>query len=172
MILHVTFVLHKNPVLNTHYGAIQDELRKMGVHSPTIQDISRAVIKIRRSKLPDPAELGNAGSFFKNPVVDQKTFLFLSERYPEMPAYPHEEQSVKLAAGWLIEQCGWKGYRKGDAGVHKNQALVLVNYGKATGSEIFSLSEQILQSVHAKFGIQLEREVNVFLSMVLQRDGG
>lgn len=162
IILNVTFILNKNPVLNTHYGAIREELKKMGVQSPTIQDVSQAVIKIRRSKLPDPAEIGNAGSFFKNPVVDQAKFLSLSEKYPEMPAYPHEDQSVKLAAGWLIEQCGWKGYRKGDAGVHEKQALVLVNHGKATGREIFELSEKILKSVHNKFGIFLVREVNVF----------
>jgi UDP-N-acetylmuramate dehydrogenase len=162
IILNVTFVLHKNPVLSTHYGAIREEMKKMGVQTPTIQDVSRAVIKIRQSKLPDPAVIGNAGSFFKNPVVDQTKFVSLSEKYPEMPAYPHEDQSVKLAAGWLIEQCGWRGYRKADAGVHNNQALVLVNYGKATGKEIFELSEKIVVSVHKKFGITLEREVNVF----------
>lgn len=162
IILNVTFILRKNPVLNTHYGAIREELKLMGVKSPTIQDVSKAVIKIRRSKLPDPAVIGNAGSFFKNPVVDQAKFLSLSEKYPEMPAYPHEDQSVKLAAGWLIEQCGWKGYRRGDAGVHINQALVLVNYGKATGKEIYELSEKILTSVYKKFGIPLEREVNIF----------
>ncbi len=133
IILNVTFLLSKNPVLKTSYGAIREELKKMGIHSPTIQDVSQAVIKIRRSKLPDPADIGNAGSFFKNPVVDQAVFLSLSEKYPDMPAYPHEDKSVKLAAGWLIEQCGWKGYRMGDAGVHVNQALVLVNYGKASG---------------------------------------
>jgi UDP-N-acetylmuramate dehydrogenase len=162
IILNVTLILYKNPVLNTHYGAIREELKKMGIVSPSIRDVSQAVIKIRRSKLPDPAEIGNAGSFFKNPVVDQAKFLSLSDRYPEIPAYPHEDQSVKLAAGWLIEQCGWKGYRKGDAGVHNNQALVLVNYGKATGKEIFDLSEKIQKSIHKKFGIELEREVNVF----------
>jgi UDP-N-acetylmuramate dehydrogenase len=162
IILNVTFVLHKNPVLNTHYGAIRDELKKMGVRAPTIRDVSRAVIAIRRSKLPDPALLGNAGSFFKNPVVDQKTFLFLSEKYRDMPAYPHEDQSVKLAAGWLIEQCGWKGFRKGDAGVHNNQALVLVNYGKATGQQLYALSQEILDSVLQKFGIRLDLEVNVY----------
>jgi UDP-N-acetylmuramate dehydrogenase len=162
VILNVTFILHKNPVLNTHYGAIREELKKMGIISPTIGDVSKAVIKIRRSKLPDPADIGNAGSFFKNPIIDQKTFLFLSEKYPDMPAYPHEDQSVKLAAGWLIEKCGWKGYRDGDAGVHKNQALVLVNYGKASGQQIFDLSEKISESVMLKFGIMLEREVNVF----------
>jgi UDP-N-acetylmuramate dehydrogenase len=162
IILNVTFILNKNPVLNTSYGAIREELKKTGVHSPTIQDVSQIVIKIRRSKLPDPLEIGNAGSFFKNPVVDQAHFISLSAKYADMPAYPHEDKSVKLAAGWLIEQCGWKGYRRGDAGVHQNQALVLVNYGKATGKEIFELSEKIQKSVHKKFGIMLEREVNVF----------
>ena len=162
IILNVTFLLNKKPVLNTHYGAIREELKKMGVHAPTIRDVSEAVIHIRRSKLPDPAVIGNAGSFFKNPVVEQEVFLSLSAKFPDMPAYPHEDQSVKLAAGWLIEQCGWKGYRKGDAGVHKDQALVLVNYGKATGREIFDLSEKIAASVQKKFGVKLEREVNVF----------
>ena len=162
IILNVTFLLKRDPVLNTHYGAIRDELKKMGVSHPTIQDVSAAVIKIRRSKLPDPAEIGNAGSFFKNPIVDQVKFLSLSEKYADIPAYPHEDQSVKLAVGWLIEQCGWKGYRKGDTGVHKDQALVLVNYGKATGREIFELSEKIQASVQKKFGVSLQREVNVF----------
>ena len=162
IILNVTFILHKVPVLNTHYGAIRDELKKMGVHSPTIRDVSEAVIKIRRSKLPDPAEIGNAGSFFKNPVVDQAKFLALSANFPDLPAYPHEDKSVKLAAGWLIEQCGWRGYRKGDAGVHKDQALVLVNYAKATGKEIFELSEKIAASVSKKFGVNLEKEVNIY----------
>jgi UDP-N-acetylmuramate dehydrogenase len=162
IILNVTFILKKMPVLKTSYGAIREELKIMGVQSPTIKDISEAVIRIRRSKLPDPSEIGNAGSFFKNPVVDQKQFLALSVKYPDLPAYPHEDQSVKLAAGWLIEQCGWKGYRKGDAGVHDKQALVLVNYGKATGREIIELSEKIMASVLKKFGVHLEREVNVF----------
>jgi UDP-N-acetylmuramate dehydrogenase len=162
IILNVTFVLRKTPVLHTSYGAIREELKKMGIQSPTIQDISKAVIAIRRSKLPDPAVIGNAGSFFKNPVVDQAKFLSLSAKYPDMPAYPHGDQSVKLAAGWLIEQCGWKGYRKGDAGVHKDQALVLVNYGKASGGDILELAEKILTSVKKKFDVTLETEVNIF----------
>ena len=161
VILNVTFILRKTPVLHTSYGAIREELKRMGVGSPTIQDVSQAVIRIRRSKLPDPSEIGNAGSFFKNPVVDQEKFIALSQTYAEMPAYPHEDKSVKLAAGWLIEQCGWKGYRKGDAGVHKDQALVLVNYGKASGKEILELSEKIESSVFRKFAIVLEREVNI-----------
>ena len=162
IILNVTFILRKTPILHTSYGAIRDELKKMGIQSPAIQDVSKAVITIRRSKLPDPAEIGNAGSFFKNPVVDQAKFQSLSSKYTDMPAYPHEDQSVKLAAGWLIEQCGWKGYRKGDAGVHKDQALVLVNYGKATGREILELSLKIQSSVLKKFGVQLEEEVNIY----------
>jgi UDP-N-acetylmuramate dehydrogenase len=162
IILNVTFRLNKTPLLKTSYGAIREELRKMNVKSATILDISKAVIAIRRSKLPDPKDIGNAGSFFKNPVVDQAQFLTLSKKYTDLPAYPHEDLSVKLAAGWLIEQCGWKGYRTGDAGVHANQALVLVNYGNATGKEIFDLSERIQKSVHKKFDIQLEHEVNVF----------
>jgi UDP-N-acetylmuramate dehydrogenase len=161
IILNVTFRLNKTPVLKTSYGAIREELKKMNVKSPTIRDISNAVIAIRRSKLPDPKDIGNAGSFFKNPIVDQEQFLSLSKKYTDLPAYPHEDQLVKLAAGWLIEQSGWKGYRKGDAGVHENQALVLVNYGKASGSEILELSEKITISVLKKFGVKLEREVNI-----------
>ncbi len=162
IILSVTFLLSKNPVLHTSYGAIREELKKMGMQSPTIQDVSKAVISIRRSKLPDPAVIGNAGSFFKNPTVNQARFLSLSDKYSNMPSYPHGDQSVKLAAGWLIEQCGWKGYRRGDAGVHNDQALVLVNYGKATGQEILDLSKKIQDSVMKKFGVELEREVNVY----------
>ncbi len=163
IILNVTFRLNKTPVLKTSYGAIREELKKMNVKSPTIRDISNAVIAIRRSKLPDPKDIGNAGSFFKNPIVDQEQFLSLSKKYTDLPAYPHEDQLVKLAAGWLIEQSGWKGYRKGDAGVHENQALVLVNYGKASGSEILELSEKITISVLKKFGVKLEREVNILI---------
>ncbi|MDP4213865.1 MAG: UDP-N-acetylmuramate dehydrogenase [Bacteroidota bacterium] len=162
IILNVTFVLNKVPVLNTSYGAIRAELEQMEVRTPSIRSVSQAVINIRKSKLPDPAEIGNAGSFFKNPVVDQQLFLSLSKAFPDMPAYPHEEGSVKLAAGWLIEQCGWKGYRKGDAGVHQLQSLVLVNYGHATGKEIFDLGEAVAGSVKKKFGVVLEREVNVW----------
>ncbi len=162
IILNVTFRLSKSPILKTSYGAIRDELNKMNVKTPSIRDISKAVIAIRRSKLPDPKDIGNAGSFFKNPVVDQALFLSLSKKYPDLPAYPHEDQSVKLAAGWLIEQCGWKGYRTGDAGVHEHQALVLVNYGNATGKQILELGERISLSIQKKFGVHLEREVNIF----------
>ena len=162
IILNVTFILNKIPVLNISYGAIRAELEQMEVRTPSIRTVSEAVINIRKSKLPDPAEIGNAGSFFKNPVVDQAHFLSLSKAFPNLPAYPHEEGSVKLAAGWLIEQCGWKGYRKGDAGVHQLQSLVLVNYGHATGKEILQLAEAIVASVKKKFGVELEREVNIY----------
>ena len=132
----------------------------MGVHELSIQAVSQAVIHIRQSKLPDPAEIGNAGSFFKNPTVTALKFEELREAFPGIVGYPGPA-GVKLAAGWLIEQCGWKGYRKGDAGCHAHQALVLVNYGHAGGQEIYDLSEEILRSVKAKFGVELEREVNI-----------
>ncbi|MFZ1529902.1 MAG: UDP-N-acetylmuramate dehydrogenase [Ferruginibacter sp.] len=161
VITDVTFRLNKNPVFNTSYGAIEDELGSMGVKDLSIAAISRAVINIRRSKLPDPAIIGNAGSFFKNPEVPEEKFNLLKEGFPGIVGYPLANGNVKLAAGWLIEQCGWKGYRKGDAGCHAKQALVLVNYGHAKGDEIFSLSEEIIHSVKDKFGVQLEREVNI-----------
>jgi UDP-N-acetylmuramate dehydrogenase len=160
-ILSVTLQLKKHPVFHTSYGAINEELEKMGVKELSIKAISQAVINIRRSKLPDPAEIHNAGSFFKNPEVPIKKHEELRSKFPDLVSYPMSKMTVKLAAGWMIEQCGWKGYRKGDAGVHAKQALVLVNYGNATGKEIFDLSEQILQSVNKKFGVMLEREVNI-----------
>lgn len=161
IILKVTYRLHKKPVFHTSYGAITQELERMGVTEYSVSAISEAVIRIRTSKLPDPAIIGNAGSFFKNPVVSHDTFEQLKTSFPSIVAFPQLDQSVKLAAGWLIEQCGWKGYRSGDAGCHASQALVLVNYGNATGKEIYDLSEMILQSVKARFGISLEREVNI-----------
>lgn len=160
IILNVTLRLNKIPHYNTSYGAIEEELSRMG-KGVSIQSISQAVINIRTSKLPDPAKIGNAGSFFKNPAIPLKQYDELKINHPGIPAYPQGNKMVKIAAGWLIEQCGWKGYRKGDAGVHEKQALVLVNYGNATGKEIYDLSEDIRKSVVKKFKIDLEREVNV-----------
>jgi UDP-N-acetylmuramate dehydrogenase len=161
VIISVTFRLDKNPVFHTSYGAIQQELENMGVKEVSIKAISQAVINIRSSKLPNPKEVGNAGSFFKNPQVDKQQFAELQNQFPSIPSFPFDDQQVKVPAGWLIEQCGWKGYRKGDVGCYPKQALVLVNYGHAKGEEIYQLSEEILQSVKAKFGIELEREVNI-----------
>jgi UDP-N-acetylmuramate dehydrogenase len=161
VILNVTFRLNKVPVFHTGYGALEEELRKMGVKELSIQAISQAVIRIRRAKLPDPAEIGNAGSFFKNPQVSGSVFGKLLDKFPGITGFKNPDGTVKLAAGWLIEQCGWKGYRKGDAGCHEKQALVLVNYGHASGKEILDLSEEILSSVKLKFGVSLEREVNM-----------
>jgi UDP-N-acetylmuramate dehydrogenase len=161
VILSVTYKLRKKPVFNTSYGAVEQELERMGVTQLSIQAISRAVINIRSSKLPDPKLIGNAGSFFKNPQVAVMYYSELKKTYPVMPSYPVDDHFVKVPAGWLIEECGWKGYRRGDAGCHAKQALVLVNYGNASGKEIYDLSEDILQSVEKKFGIELEREVNM-----------
>jgi UDP-N-acetylmuramate dehydrogenase len=161
VILNVTFRLNKEPVFNTSYDALQQELEKMNVQKLSIQAISQAVINIRTSKLPDPKQIGNAGSFFKNPIITKQHFNELKKQYADIPGYAADNVHVKVAAGWLIEQCGWKGYRKNDAGVHAKQALVLVNYGNATGKEIFHLSEEIKHSVKKKFNIELEREVNV-----------
>jgi UDP-N-acetylmuramate dehydrogenase len=151
----------KDHNINTGYGAIKDELAKMQVNQPTIQDVSKAVIAIRQSKLPDPKELGNSGSFFKNPVVDKATFTKFIEKHPEAPFYKVNESAFKIPAGWLIEQAGFKGKRFGDAGVHKKQALVLVNYSNAAGVEILNLSKKIQEKVQELFGIALEAEVNV-----------
>lgn len=161
IITSVTFRLNKKPVLNTSYGAIEKELEEMGVKEPSIKTVSQAVINIRRSKLPDPAQIGNAGSFFKNPVVSAEKYESLKKDFPSIVGYPNSSSEIKLAAGWLIEQCGWKGKTFGDAGVHKLQALVLVNYGNAKGEEIFGLSQRVMDSVKEKFGVELEREVNI-----------
>lgn len=161
IITSVTFKLNKKPVFNTSYGAIEKELENMGVQQLSIQAISKAVCNIRSSKLPNPKEIGNAGSFFKNPEIGSEKFSSLKQAFPTIVSYDLPNGNVKLAAGWLIEQCGWKGKTIGDAGVHKLQALVLVNYNNATGNEIFNLSQQILDSVKNKFGVDLEREVNI-----------
>jgi UDP-N-acetylmuramate dehydrogenase len=151
----------QQPKLNTTYGDIQKILLEKQIEKPTIKDISNAVISIRQSKLPDPSVLGNAGSFFKNPTIEKADFDRLIEKFPSMPHYPAELLKSKIAAGWLIEQCGWKGKRLGNVGVHERQALVLVNYGEAKGLEIKQLSEQIQASVLEKFGILLQAEVNI-----------
>lgn len=161
VLVAVTFKLSKrNHQLKIGYGAIQQELEVENCTNPTIQEIASAVIRIRESKLPDPAQIGNSGSFFKNPVVSKEVFDTILANHPAIVNYP-AENGVKLAAGWLIEQAGWKGKRFGDAGVHDKQALVLVNYGQATGKEIYDLSENIIQDIKSKFGVTLEREVNM-----------
>lgn len=161
IITSVTFKLSKKPVFHTEYGAIQQELDHMGISELSIKAISQAVINIRSSKLPDPKKIGNSGSFFKNPEVTQATYERLKKEFPNLVAYPLDNNNYKLAAGWLIEQSGLKGYRAGDAGVHTLQALVLVNYGHATGKEIYNLSTKVLTTVNEKFGVMLEREVNI-----------
>ncbi len=161
VILNVTLRLKKHPVFHTSYGAIEQELEKMGVKELSIKAISDAVIHIRTTKLPDPKEIGNAGSFFKNPSVSKEKFQNLNSKFQNIIGHVNADGTVKLAAAWLIEQCGWKGFRRGDAGCHSKQALVLVNYGNATGKEIYDLSEKILLSVREKFGVTLEREVNL-----------
>ena len=159
LILSVTFRLSKNPAINISYGSIKDQLYAMGM-TADIQSISEAVCQIRRSKLPDPEELGNAGSFFKNPVIPQTQFNKIQAEFPDIPSYPAKD-GVKLAAGWLVEKSGWKGHREGDAGVHAKQALVLVNYGTATGAQIVELAYKIKDSVKEKFGVDIEPEVNI-----------
>jgi UDP-N-acetylmuramate dehydrogenase len=161
IITQVYFRLSLQEKISTNYGAIESELLKKGISHPTCRDVSNAVIAIRTSKLPNPKELGNAGSFFKNPVVSFDTYKKILEKYKDAPSYPIDEKSVKVPAGWLIETAGWKGKKIGACGVHKNQALVLVNYGGATGNEIYNLSSAIIEDIDSKFGITLEREVNI-----------
>lgn len=161
IILNVTFRFHKESRLNTSYGAIEEKLHDKGISNPDMKDVSDAVIAIRSSKLPDPAIIGNAGSFFKNPVVSKSEFDLIKKQNADVSAYPQADGTVKVAAGWLIEKAGWKGKRYDNYGVHKDQALVLVNYGGANGEDIYNLSEKILQDVKSKFGIILEREVNI-----------
>lgn len=151
----------KNHNINSGYGAIENQLLKESISNPTIKDISNAVIAIRQSKLPDPKELGNSGSFFKNPIVTKEIFTRFSTTYPEAPFYKVSDDCFKIPAGWLIEQCGFKGKRFGDAGVHKNQALVLVNYDSATGKDILHLAAKIIKEVKRKFEIEISPEVNL-----------
>ena len=161
LISSVTFKLDKTPEFKTSYGAITTELENMKVTELSIQAISKAVIQIRQSKLPDPKVTGNAGSFFKNPVVPISLAENIKKEYPEASAYPVDDNSMKLAAGWLIDKAGWKGKTFGNYGVHPKQALVLVNYGGATGQNIYDLSSEILADIKSKFGLELESEVNI-----------
>jgi len=161
IITSVKFKLSLIPNLNLKYGAIEQELTNRGITNPTIKDISQVVSHIRVSKLPDPSTIGNAGSFFKNPVITADQFEHVRSKFPEVVNYPAGNDLVKLAAGWLIEQCGWKGKVVGHTGTWKNQALVLVNHGEATGEEVYSFSSQIIDSVYRKFGVLLDREVNI-----------
>jgi len=159
IITHVSFRLQKRPVFKLNYGSLTEELSKFNELS--LKNIRKAVIDIRDSKLPDPKEIGNSGSFFKNPVVKESIAKELKQEYENIPMYNQGNGTVKVPAGWLIEKAGWKGKRIGDAGVHENQALVLVNYGSASGKEIFNLAKKIQQSVKTKFDISIEMEVNV-----------
>jgi len=160
LITAVVFRLDKQPKLHVEYSAIKDQLSKMKIDHPTIKDVSNAVISIRQSKLPDPNIIGNAGSFFKNPVVSAKKLNELKAIFPGIVSFPFGNE-FKLAAGWLIEQAGWKGHREGNVGCHEKQALVLVNHGNASGAEVLQLAQKIQQSVYTKFGVELEMEVNV-----------
>jgi len=157
----VLVLTKKTHVFNTSYGAIKEELTERGITEPDIQDISNAVIAIRQSKLPDPSEIGNSGSFFKNPVISEKTYQALKTEHTDIPGYPQDDGSVKIPAGWLIEQCGFKGTKHGNAGVYEKQALVLINLGNATGKELLDLALTIKSEVHKKFGIHIQPEVNI-----------
>lgn len=148
--------------INSSYGNIQSQLDAQGISDPTIKDISNIVIDVRQSKLPDPSQIGNAGSFFKNPIISQSQFEDILKSYPKVPSYPAGNDEVKIPAGWLIEKAGWKGKQIGNTGTYKNQALVLVNHGEASGEEIYVLSEKIMESISTTFGIDLQREVNIW----------
>jgi UDP-N-acetylmuramate dehydrogenase len=161
IIVSVKFHLSLTPKFNLKYGAIEQELANRNITAPTLKDVSKVVSFIRVSKLPDPSTIGNAGSFFKNPVIGRSDFEPIQQKFPDVVSYPTSDGQVKLAAGWLIEQCGWKGKTVGNTGTWKNQALVLVNHGGATGEEVYSLSSQIIDSVYTKFGVTLQREVNI-----------
>jgi len=160
LILNVTFRLMKNPALRLDYVQIRDEFMAHHIQNPSIRDVREAIIRIRNRKLPDPAKLGNAGSFFKNPVITEEQLEQIEFEHPEVVYFPFNDQ-FKLTAAWLIEQCGWKNRRQGDAGVYSGQSLVLVNFGSATGKDILDLANQIKSSVYGKFGVTLETEVNI-----------
>ncbi len=161
VITRVSFLLCKRPTFNTSYGAIEQTIEEMGISTPSLAAVSQAVINIRQSKLPDPFDIGNAGSFFKNPIVERLHFEALEAQFPEIKGYPINEEEVKVPAGWLIEKAGWKGYREEDVGVHDKQALVLVNHGMGRGRDVLRLSKDIQKSIDGMFGIVLESEVNI-----------
>ena len=161
IILNITLKLNKNPKINVSYGEIKNDLRNNNIQSPTVKDVSEAIISIRKRKLPDPKKIGNSGSFFKNPVVDLNKLKSLQEKYPNIVNYQINKNEFKIAAGWMIEKAGWKGKTINNYGVHENQSLVLVNYGNAKGIEIYNLSEKIIIDIKEKFGILLVREVNI-----------
>jgi UDP-N-acetylmuramate dehydrogenase len=161
IITEVSYRLSTVPALNLKYGAIQQELERRGIDNPTIADVARVVSEIRVSKLPDPSTIGNAGSFFKNPIISKAAFEGIHAKFPAIVSFPVGDDQVKLAAGWLIEQCGFKGKVVGNTGTWKNQALVIVNHGTATGQEVYDFSEQIIETVANTFGVELEREVNI-----------
>lgn len=161
IITSVNYMLNRSWEANVSYRELKTELEKFAFIYQDADYVLNTIIRIRRQKLPEPSELGNAGSFFKNPIVDAETFGKIFANYPEVPAFPVENHKIKIPAAWLIEKCGWKGFRDGDAGVFEKHALVLVNYGKATGAEIYGLSERIIESVYEKFNVRLEREVIV-----------
>lgn len=161
IILNITLELNKNPILNINYGDIKAILETKKIETPTIKDVSNAIISIRQRKLPDPKKIGNSGSFFKNPIIDINLLKLIEKKYPNVVSYKINENEFKIAAGWMIEKAGWKGKKFNNFGVHENQALVLVNYGLANGKEIFNLSEKIILDIKEKFGITLEREVNI-----------
>ncbi len=161
IILNITLELKKNPVLNINYGDVKAILESQNIKNPAIKEVSNAIISIRQSKLPDPKKIGNSGSFFKNPIVSLNQLELVKKKYPNVVNYEINENEFKIAAGWLIERAGWKGKKFNNYGVHEKQALVLVNYGLANGMEIFELSEKIILDIKDKFGITLEREVNI-----------
>jgi len=161
IILSVTFRLNKTHILNFEYNAVKEELQASGISKPNIHNVAQAIKNIRQQKLPDPKEIGSAGSFYKNPSVTENELKNIKSIFPNIPYYVQPDNLYKIPAAWLIEQCGWKGYNKGDAGVHKNQALILVNYGNATGKDILNLAIKIQESVLKKFGLKLETEVNI-----------
>jgi UDP-N-acetylmuramate dehydrogenase len=162
IITHVQFILQKQPILKTDHGDIRDQLHDKSIKNPSLVNIADAILQIRMNKFPDPKQLGNAGSFFKNPILPIEQFREIEQKFPNIIAHPISDNSYKISAGWLIESCGWKGTKKGNVGCYEKHALVIVSYGIQSGNEVFDFSEKIIQSVAHQFNIVLEREVNVY----------